>query len=56
MTFSIIYFYNTNSTNISYTEIITHKGEQKVYHLSDGSKVTLNSDSKLLIPDDLCRG
>ena len=43
---------NTNSTNISYTEIITHKGEQKVYHLSDGSKVTLNSDSKLLIPDD----
>lgn len=52
MTFSIIYFYNTNSTNISYTEIITHKGEQKVYHLSDGSKVTLNSDSKLLIPDD----
>ena len=51
-----VYFFMSDSVskgnNITYTEINALRGETKEYTLSDGTKIILNSDSKLRIPSD----
>ena len=38
--------------NINYTEVITTRGQTKEYTLNDGTRITLNSQSKLSIPSN----
>lgn len=40
------------STQLTYTEKVSNKGEKKNIVLSDGTKIILNSDTKLRIPAD----
>lgn len=50
------YYSKTNSSVVTYSEVITARGERKVLSLPDGSIVTLNAASKIRIPSNFGAG
>lgn len=54
-TLGVLKFYSPQPQPISYEERVSAKGEKKIVRLTDGTKVVLNSDTKLRIPSDFNR-
>lgn len=51
-TIGVLTFYSSHPETISFQEQVSAKGEKKIVRLADGTKVILNSDTKLRIPSD----
>lgn len=52
VTFGLLKVLDRPSPQLTYTEKVSNKGEKKNIVLSDGTKIILNSDTKLRIPAD----
>lgn len=52
VTFGLVKVFDRPSSQLTYTEKVSNKGEKKNIVLSDGTKIILNSDTKLRIPAD----
>lgn len=52
VTLGLLKVLDQHSPQLAYTENISHKGEKKNISLPDGTKITLNSDTKLRIPSN----
>lgn len=52
VTFGLLKIYDRPQQMITYTEKISAKGEKKSIRLADGTKIILNSDTKVRIPNN----
>lgn len=52
VTFGLLKVLDRPSPQLTYTENVSKKGEKKTIQLADGTKVVLNSDTKLRIPSN----